>query len=60
MISYNLYKLSYIISKSCGIVMHYNVVYNGINSFGRNEMTLIYISIIIHLLQLFFIKKMIK
>lgn len=60
MISYNFYKLSYIISKSWGIVMHYKIVYNGINTFGKNEMALVYISIIIHLLQLFFIKKMIK
>lgn len=59
-ITYHIYKLSYIVSKSWGIVAHYHVIFCEIPNFDINIKFLTGLSILIHILQLYFIKLIIS
>ena len=59
-ITYHVYRVSYILSKGWGIYAHYNLIYNNLNSLNFYDKILGGLCFLIHLLQLFFISKIIR
>ena len=59
-ITYHVYRVSYILAKGWGLHAHYNVIYNEFYNFNFYDKILAGLCFLIHLLQLFFISKIIR
>lgn len=59
-ITYHVYRVSYILAKGWGIYAHYNVIFNNLISMELYHKFLGVLTFLIHLLQLFFISKIIR
>ena len=59
-IIYHVYRISYLLAKGWGLVVHYKSVYNNIYNFNLYENISVILTVLIHLIQIFFISKIIK